>query len=689
MLLKTNVLWAAILCFAYVGFGQNYKEIDRLKQEIATSTDDSLKVLAYNNLAWEWKKYDFVQSEQYARKGLVLAKTIDFKAGEAESEVRLGTALERQGKYEEALSAFERSLKIEQEEQNSHGILRAAYQAGILLRNTGQFKKSVRYLELALPQAEELNNLGYIALILNELGVNHKNSGDYRTALKLLNKALSYHEELEDEYGIHLCKVNLGVFYLETGIFDRALDYFEESLAFFKEVEDTPMQAKCLNNLGTLFHDNGDFEQANNAFLQALSLEKENELDIKTKTDILHGLGVLFKENGQPEKAIAYYTENLNLHEEQKDEVGACSDTYNLGVLYFDLKQYQKALPFFQKSLSLATNVGNKEWQLQAMESLGEVYESLGQKNKALQYIKNAQTLEMEMAEQHKNAIISQLEYETLKHDNQIQSMWILGLIVFFILWCCIAFAVFSAYRNQQKRLIAEQNVALAQHEIDEMLTEQELKTTYARLEGQDSERQRIGKELHDGVGALLATIKLNVDDVEDKVEAIQTANVQHQQSVMKLVNKAIKEVRKLSHEIRSGGFSEIGLVEEIKALVEALNNSKKIQVKFNTHGLKGRLPNVLELNIYRMIQEMVNNTLKHAEAQKITIQLMRLDDVLNVIVEDNGKGFQVEEARKKGGMGLMNIRARVNVLNGTMDIDSNPKSGTTYSIDLPLNEMV
>jgi signal transduction histidine kinase len=229
-----------------------------------------------------------------------------------------------------------------------------------------------------------------------------------------------------------------------------------------------------------------------------------------------------------------------------------------------------------------------------------------------------------------------------------------------------------------QRKLLKKQN---AYREIEKLLQKEELKSAYALIEGQEQERKRIAEDLHDNLGSMLATLKIYSDlllkkeitpDIRSMVEKIS-----------ELTDHATDETRRVSHNLDSGTLKHFGLKTAITQLCEAVRVAKNIDVE-STLDFTPDLPGDLTLNVYRMVQELFTNTLKHARAEKIRLEITQINgDYLSLIFEDNGEGFNPETTQR--GIGLQNIQSRVERCRGKLTIDSSAAIGTHVIIEIPL----
>jgi signal transduction histidine kinase len=237
---------------------------------------------------------------------------------------------------------------------------------------------------------------------------------------------------------------------------------------------------------------------------------------------------------------------------------------------------------------------------------------------------------------------------------------------------------VFFYQRKLLKRKVAFQ-------EIEDLLNQQELKNAYALLEGQEQERKRVSKELHDNLGSLLVTANLSLDSFPK--EGLEPEKLNKLQKLDELLQKAADETRKISHSLDSGLLKHFGLQASLKDLASTLDELTNLKTHFEIQ-LSGTLSNEINTQLYRIVQELVNNTLKHAQAKNIRLEIFELkNEYINVIYEDDGLGFDLQDEQLKKGIGIQNIDNRVSKLNGKITLDTAPNKGLAVIIEIPLNE--
>jgi len=264
------------------------------------------------------------------------------------------------------------------------------------------------------------------------------------------------------------------------------------------------------------------------------------------------------------------------------------------------------------------------------------------------------------------------------KQKAQITRNWLIAATIALVFGTGIAILVQK--NTTKKRKLAEQETLLKQERVDNLLKQQELVSINAMIEGQEKERQRVANELHDDLGSLMATIKLHFSNVKGKGKDPALKQAQS------LLEEAYKKVRGIAHSKNSGVMSSQGLLPAVKKMAYVISETNALEVSVEDFGMGERMENSLELSLFRTIQELVANAIKHAEATKLSIQISQYEDNLNIIIEDNGKGFDRSKIDKsKTGMGLTNIEKRIEHLEGNFTIDSVLGKGTSILIDIPV----
>jgi signal transduction histidine kinase len=228
-------------------------------------------------------------------------------------------------------------------------------------------------------------------------------------------------------------------------------------------------------------------------------------------------------------------------------------------------------------------------------------------------------------------------------------------------------------------------NIELIQ-KVEEKTIELHQKQTEVKkalIWGEEQERKRVSQELHDGMGSLLSTLRLNAESIDLNDKGLSEKEYFAYQNVIELIDKACTELRNISHNMMPVGIEQFGLVQQLISIIRKINDSEKVHIVLDTFNMEKRLNKDIELSIYRICLELINNIINHANAKTATLQIIRNDDVLSIVMEDDGVGFNIDEIVE--GHGLISIRSRVDAFGGKINIDSNNNRGTTIIIELPV----
>ena len=317
------------------------------------------------------------------------------------------------------------------------------------------------------------------------------------------------------------------------------------------------------------------------------------------------------------------------------------------------------------------------------------VFENLKMMDSAIVYQNKYYTKENELNQYRSLTAIAEIEtkYQTAEKEKQlleekqratVNRNWLVVSLILLLLGTGLT--ILLQKNAAKKRKLIEQQEEIQKQKVETLLKEQELTSIDAMIAGQEKERQRVANELHDDLGSLMATVKLHFNNIETTKEdsALQKAD--------QLLDLAYQKVRGIAHAKNSGVIANQGLVPAVQRMAKTITETNKIKLEVHHFGLEERMENSLELSIFRMIQELVTNTIKHAEATKGSIQLTQHEQSLNILIEDNGKGFDTSKIPTTDtGMGLHTIEKRIEHLEGNFTVDSILGKGTSIIIDIPI----
>lgn len=401
--------------------------------------------------------------------------------------------------------------------------------------------------------------------------------------------------------------------------------------------------------------------------------------------DPLSTLGNIEKKNGNFKKSESYFSKVVEISKRLNNDYGYAMALVNRGGMYSDAGNYRKGLDDLLEALPICERMGILEFLKVVNYNISEVYERLGENRSALKYYKEYKVMEDSMKNQTAQAQLNELnvKYETLEKENQlaeqaltlqtqeatiaIQNSRMIGIGG----TALVLFMVGALYYNRSK---AQQKAAYQAS----LLTEKE-NGLVAIVEATESERKRISKDLHDGIGQQLSALKLGLLAVRSNVSGSVEEEIAE---LTEQFSKSADEVRQISHQMMPRSLMENGLVEAMDGLLKTSFRYADISYTFEHHGIEGRFDEKVEVSLYRILQELVNNVIKHSEATELSVQLIKSKARLMLLVEDNGKGLG---AGKSDGHGLLNIKNRLDMINGEVNFEPSPESGVLATVVVPV----
>lgn len=693
---------AFVLLYSSVVYGQK-SNLDSLFRVVTQQKEDTNKVNFLNELAWDYLGTNLRQARKCALQAEKISLKLGFERGYITSLVRRGSVDIDEGKYATAEKIYLNVLELEKKSGFQYGITRAHNQLGTIYRNKNELNKALTSYSLAYKGFIELDDTNNQATTLNNISKIYKDLGKFDMALKYLHKSSKLRKKSKDFTKLGNEYLSLGTLYFEMEDFEQALSYYTKAKELFMAQNEKNDLSKAYHNIGLVYAQTDQLELALAHYSKALALKKE--LGTEASIPLLYSnIGSVYYRKKEFTNALRYYQLSIKMQESSSEENQSWEAFTNIGNIYLANKNFKQAIDYYLIALDGAEQTEDVILQKELNQNLGTCYAQLGKFEEAYTYnqryielfqkqdvsFKNAVHLDAKFKEQEKREALlnkdkqiasANLKEARSKNDFQRKTIYALSIGAFLIILALFAF--FKSQQHRQKALIAEKNMRIDQQKMQQLIKDMELKSLNLMLEGQEEERQRIAADLHDRLGSMLSMVKLHFSSIDEHLDTIKEINKTQYTVASELLDDACAEVRKIAHNMISGVLDKFGLVAALEDLSESLNQSKKISIEFIPFGMYTRLDRSLEIALYRIVQELITNILKHAKAKEITIQLLQSKDNLNLIVEDDGIGFDPESSIEQG-MGLKNTASRVHHLNGELKIDSSPGTGTTISIDIP-----
>gem|GEM_PF-4639718 len=555
-----------------------------------------------------------------------------------------------------------------------------------------------------------------------------RKSLQYDLALKILEEAWSVANELGMWEEQRRCALLLGQYYSRKPNYDSAF-YYLKKYEWISELRQLEKSWKFYRLQAVIYQDLGDFSQAAVSFRKMYASGKREiqnrgqygymlylvadffySLDSMDAFASFYNEYLLFLREGNPrflEDPLHYgrlfigdslqvekMEKAFDFHLKNDYPYGAFVMTTLLANLYNKNEEYAKSVALLESAEELFENVEfytNKE---DYYRLLMEAYKGLGKPEKALAVSEEFLAIQKENFNKEIADNISKWEvkYKTQQKENELLQKQLeldrsklqkqrLGGFLLFLAMITIVIYGYARKKLLWERKLHRQEDLLKRQRIRELQAENRQLAMSKLIEGQEYERQHIARELHDGLGGFFTAIKAYLGAFEGGLTQPKDRKIY--QKLTSILQYAGEELRRITHRMSPVALERTSLVESLSDLAYQLEKSG-LCVSLELVALEQELPRELKVNLYRIIQELTTNIVKHAQAQNVLIQLVQMEDRLLLLVEDDGCGFDYHKAMQRATLGLQNIQARVQLLGGRMDVLSQMGEGTSVEIDIP-----
>ncbi|MCC7467549.1 MAG: sensor histidine kinase [Saprospiraceae bacterium] len=519
------------------------------------------------------------------------------------------------------------------------------------------------------------------------------------SAFQYLARSVDRFGRAGDSLAYHRARADLADRMAARGLREEAIKMQQAALAFSQRTGNLYLETHLLARLSRIYSDKNDTQKSlalRRAFTAKNQILKDTVLDIiVAKYEVEH--------NGQIGKyAIARYEASnaLRLAEQIKRQDFITWGQYAVGKYSILDRDYSMAVFFLKKAerSALRTNVALRR---DICRQLSSAYASLDSLELALHYATRASEIgdtlivEEREAALHRLALqfdtrekrreIAQLEKEKSAVEEQSKQQQV-GLTAMGIAIAALSLALFVIVRDYKHRIrrnkiVSAQQEEISQQKIRELENNLKIETMQSMLAGQESERQRVAQDLHDSVGGLLAAVKIQMETINAKKPNL--SKDEDWNKIRKLLDETVSETRHIARNMQPSALLEFGLVTALRDLTSRVHGKGMPQITFQHFGDFSDLDRDLALNCYRIIQELVQNSLKHAKAKEILVQITRTEDEIALHVEDDGKGFDPQTTQK--GMGTDNLARRAQFLKAELSVQSAVGQGTSTVVTVPL----
>ncbi len=571
------------------------------------------------------------------------------------------------------------------------GLIATAY------RNIGAYQKSIVLFKQSIPffLHGEIDNEYYLAAVHSAMFGCYFSQGMYDSAAMNAYKVIDiYSHAGERRIDPHDKAVRplidayqyLGICWMQLGYYDRAKQYIEKAEQLSRQDKAHYQLPGILVNKGGVYMDKGQVDAALAIYKEGLSLEGSRNDEVY-KSSLYVGVAAAYLEKKMPDEAYPILMKVL----EDKEGLSVVDDSkitaaYLLGKIYYDRKDYSKALEVLLPAMERARQKKIRYTAIGPYLTLAKVYKAQGRLGQAYEEMVTMHQLSDSMLSNNKIQALSLLDIalQTSEKDKAIvQGQLLIAnqrnkinqkdflLITISITSFLLIILFIAIYRsNMHKRRLQEEKIRT-------LSKDREIIQLKAMMNGEEKERTRFARELHDGFISQLSAVKMNFAAISDHLPEGTRFD-----SNMEQFEEVIGELRKTAHNLMPEILLRVGLAEAVQTFCERMSLAHQIDIYFEIYGFIPRLQQEFELSIYRMIQEAIQNVVKHAHATEAIVQINCTDSALSVTIEDNGQGIAPADKERGSGTGLASLDTRIKSLGGVLHINSEEGVGTTINFE-------
>lgn len=601
-----------------------------------------------------------------------------------------------------ALFYIDSALSLARRFGFERGIAKCLINKSYVYIDQGNYQEALALCESAIPLCNRLNMGLELAATYNNMGNAWNYIGNNWLAIDHYEKSLEKMQEVVVPLHFLIAvKTNLTILYRRLKLNKKALEMsnvlYEEAL----QIGDTISAAIAALHLGEGYNNLNRSAEARSWLATAIAMAQKISYHLVLASALIQ-MGDNYANEDRWGEAESRYREALLVAEKSGDKQGQMNSFHGLTSCFFYRKEWPKAREFALRALSLSNDMKLDEPRYDIYLTLSDIELASSDMGRWWQNRRIYKMMRDTFAVQAQIHALQELEtkYETeakeqqieqLRQEKQIQQLHLQRQNVLFWSVSVLSFLLLATgllgYRNlTHRRRLVEQEVAIHQQQIKELEQEKMLSAADAVLQGQEEERGRLARDLHDGLGGRLSGIKSMLHTMKGN-QLLPKTSAAAFTDVVRTLDQSMEELRSIARNLMPEALLRFGLKDALQDYCDNMKlTSRHLDVRFQAFGHFRRLSQKTELILFRVSQELLNNVNRHAAADKVLIQLVQDDERLSLTVEDNGKGFNPEDLGRVQGVGWMNIRSRVNYLGGTLDLRSKPGEGTSVSIECQLS---
>ena len=632
---------------------QTVMNCDSLLMLYNRSEMDTTRVLLLINIGQQYEGSSPEQAKKYYEEAGALSEELNYKKGTLKFISNYGYVLNMQGDYDASLDLNLKSINVSKDIGDSLALAKCLFNTGTSYQLLNNYESAVSYYLRGKRIFAKLNNDALTARSSDILQTLYQKLKRYDKAIELGNEAIRLSRKNNLDYDLSNSLSNMAISYNALNQPDNAIKLLDEALPISRKTDNKYLEVSIQLNFAQAFEKRLQFDSMEQHALETRKLAVELG-DVQSEGIAISQLSKVALYKNELKKAIELaalsndlFREN-NLKREQLTSLGILSNT---SLALGNVREFMR---YKEQENALSEQVLNENLQHKIVE------------------------LEKKYENELKEEKITLLESNSLHQQLKITNKNILNIVLLSLVGILILLAVLFVKNYKQKLILRQQRIA-------ELEIQQQLLATEAVLTGEEKERVRVAKDLHDGLGGLLSGIKFSFQNMKGNL-TIPEENGNEYEKGMKMLDTSIDEIRRIAHNMMPETLVKYGLDTALEDFCSNIDQKGNIRVTYQSIGMKDyTIEQSKAINMYRIAQELTYNSLKHAQAKSIIVQLIKNEDNLSLTVEDDGIGFDPKSIENNKGIGWSNIYNRINFLKGKLDLQSIRGNGTSVQLTFEL----
>jgi len=640
-------IFLVILVFGYATLlAQTPMNLDSLLRLLPQAKEDSSKALLFIQIGQQYEGTNLDSAAYYYWQCKALSDKLNYTKGKIKFITNFTYVLNLKSLPDSSLHLNLESVTLARSFGDRRTLASCLGNVGASYHHLQRLDSAVKYYLEADKVASELKDLILQTQINQNLGNVYTDLRQYENALDRLTKAVDYARTLNNSILLSQALLNQGVVYNYLRQFDRAIQTLRESEKISETTGDEFTRAHALLSIAYTYILTGKLDKPKTDLVKALTISRKMGVQ-ELEVSVLQNLSTFYFYKEETDSAYYYARQSLALGSQ--------------------LNQLKKMQTSYDILSDIALQAG-KYKEMNAYDVRADSIENLIQRKAVADRVAELNT--KYESEKRENQI--QLQHAVIKQKNFYNYLLMAAVVLLIV----VSVSIYRIYQQRQK---------LQQQRISELETERQLAATEAVLRGEEQERTRLAKDLHDGLGGMLSGIKHSMQTMKGNL-IMTPDNAQAFERSIDMLDSSIKEMRRVAHNMMPEALVRFGLDSALRDFCNEIDQTNVIQINYQSIGMEARpaIEQSMDIAVYRIVQELVNNSIKHAQARQVIVQLTHDTKSLSLTVEDDGKGFDTPDLEQAGGMGWENIKSRVAFLKGTIHLQSEG-SGTSVLIEFPV----